>query len=52
MIEYSMQDYWEERLRRRFDLTGSGCIGLGPRYNACLYKARVEALERALKKFD
>lgn len=49
MSEYSMQNYWEERLRRRFDLTGAGCIALGPRYNTCLYRARIEALEKALK---
>lgn len=49
MIEYSTQSYWEERLRRRFDLTGAGCIVLGPRYNARLYRARAEALERALR---
>lgn len=47
--KYSMRSYWEERLRRQFDLTGAGCIVLGPRYNACLYRARIEALERALK---
>lgn len=49
MSEYSMQSYWEERLRRRFDLTGAGCIVLGPRYNACLYRARIEALEKTLR---
>lgn len=49
MSEYSMQSYWEERLRQRFDLTTAGCIVLGPRYNACLYGARVKALEKALK---
>jgi SAM-dependent methyltransferase len=45
-----MQNYWEERLRRNFDLTGAGCIVLGPCYNTYLYRARVDALERALKK--
>ncbi len=49
MSEYSMRDYWEKRLRHQFDLTGAGCIVLGPRYNAYLYRARIKALEKALK---
>lgn len=48
MEAYSMYHYWEKRLRQHFDLTGAGHAGLGPRYNAWLYKARLEALERGL----
>ncbi|HEY1013184.1 MAG TPA: class I SAM-dependent methyltransferase [Herpetosiphonaceae bacterium] len=40
--------YWEQRLRERFDLVGAGYGSLGPRYNAVLYAARQAALERAL----
>lgn len=43
-----MHSYWQERLQQHFDLTGAGHAGLGPRYNAWLYKARLEALERGL----
>jgi len=49
MSNYSMSTYWEEKLRKRFDLTGVGCVVLGPAYNARLYKARQEALEKGLK---
>lgn len=48
MREYSMHRYWEERLRQNFDLTGAGHAGLGRHYNAWLYKARLEALEKGL----
>lgn len=48
MREYSMRSFWEKRLRQHFDLTGAGHAGLGPRYNAQLYKARLQALERGL----
>jgi 2-polyprenyl-3-methyl-5-hydroxy-6-metoxy-1,4-benzoquinol methylase len=49
MSNYSMSTYWEERLRKHFDLTGVGCVVLGPGYNARLYKARLEALENGLR---
>lgn len=48
MEAYSMYHYWEKRLRQNFDLTGAGHAGLGPHYNARLYKARLEALEKGL----
>ncbi len=40
--------YWETRLAARFDLAGAGYATLGPRYNARMYQARLDALERAL----
>ncbi len=40
--------YWESRLNRHFDLTGVGYGALGPYYNARMYQARLQALERAL----
>lgn len=43
-----MYHYWEKRLGRHFDLTGAGHAGLGPHYNAWLYKSRLEALEKGL----
>lgn len=44
-----MRQYWEDRLRRNFDLTDAGYAGLGFRYNRWLYRVRLEALERGLK---
>jgi SAM-dependent methyltransferase len=40
--------YWESRLSRHFDLTGVGYAVLGPHYNARMYQARLQALDRAL----
>lgn len=49
MSEYSNPSaYWETRLSRHFDLTGVGYGALGPHYNARMYQARLQALERAL----
>lgn len=45
MTAYTLKDYWEERLRKNFNLTGVGHQGLSAYYNACLYKRRLEALE-------
>ncbi len=45
---YTAQAYWEERLSQHFDLIGAGYAALGPRYNARLYTARLEALEKGL----
>lgn len=45
---YSPEIYWERRLGKYFDLVGSGCVNLGPYYNAQLYKARLQALERGM----
>lgn len=47
--DYEPAAYWEERLRRRFDLTGVGHGSLGPGYNTRLYRARRRALDRALR---
>ncbi len=40
--------YWEARLSRSFDLTGTGFQSLGRNYNRVLYRTRLAALERAL----
>ena len=40
--------YWQERLSQCFNLTGAGCIALGPFYNVHLYKARLKALEQGM----
>ena len=42
--------FWEERLAKNFDLTGVGYAPLGPAYNSHLYRARVNALEKAFRK--
>jgi SAM-dependent methyltransferase len=49
---YEPAEYWENRLRQRFDLTGVGYGSLGPVYNARMYAARERALDRALQVCD
>jgi 2-polyprenyl-3-methyl-5-hydroxy-6-metoxy-1,4-benzoquinol methylase len=43
---YSPKSYWEDRLRRRFDLTGVGHIGFGPAYNRWLYASKRRCIEK------
>lgn len=45
---YQPSRYWEDRLRKHFDLTGVGHSGLGPNYNAHLYQRRLETLSAGL----
>ncbi|MDD1748544.1 MAG: class I SAM-dependent methyltransferase [Methanothrix sp.] len=40
--------YWERRLEDNFNLIGVGHASLGSKYNSLIYKARVDALEKAL----
>jgi SAM-dependent methyltransferase len=42
------RDYWESRLERNPDLTGTGHRAFDARYNRWLYRAQREALEDAL----
>jgi SAM-dependent methyltransferase len=42
------EQYWEQRLRRRFDLQGVGYAGLGKRYNSWLYRVRGHVFRRIL----
>jgi SAM-dependent methyltransferase len=45
---YDAQSFWSEVLGSRFDLTGTGHGGYGPRYNKALYRAKLRAFNRAL----
>jgi len=50
MSKYEPEKYWQERLSRDFSLVGVGSLGLGIGYNQWLYKARIRALTKLLKK--
>jgi len=45
---FEPRSYWEERLRRRFDLTGVGHSSFGVRYNTLLYALKRRAFRQAL----
>jgi 2-polyprenyl-3-methyl-5-hydroxy-6-metoxy-1,4-benzoquinol methylase len=47
-LNYSPEEYWEDRLKSGFNLSRTGHIAFGEYYNAFLYKAKLRALERAL----
>ena len=46
---YDAATYWEDRLRKRFDLAGVGHGSLGPQHNARMYRARQQTLALALQ---
>jgi SAM-dependent methyltransferase len=50
MRRYEPERYWEERLSKDFSLGGVGYLRLGLEYNKWLYKARLRALSKVLKK--
>ena len=45
MDDFGAKDYWENRLRERYDLTGVGDIGLPKSYNEALYRVRAYGFE-------
>lgn len=45
---YDASSFWQDTLGKRFDLTGVGHGGYGPRYNAWLYRGKLRAFARAL----
>jgi 2-polyprenyl-3-methyl-5-hydroxy-6-metoxy-1,4-benzoquinol methylase len=45
---YDPQQYWEDRLKKRFDLSGVGHIGFTKRYNGWLYQRKRRCIELAL----
>lgn len=47
--KYHPRQYWEDRLRKDFSLSGVGFQGLGTQYNRWLYRARLRALGKLLK---
>ncbi len=48
--KYNPKVYWEQRLSGRLDIASVGQQGLGHVYNDWLYRARLRAMRRALKK--
>jgi 2-polyprenyl-3-methyl-5-hydroxy-6-metoxy-1,4-benzoquinol methylase len=44
--------FWERRLSEKFDITGVGYANLGPAYNINIYQARIDALNKAIRKLD
>lgn len=46
---YDASEFWQDTLGTRFDLTGVGHGGYGPRYNAWLYRGKLRAFRRALE---
>jgi SAM-dependent methyltransferase len=50
MSYYDAEAFWQQTLRSRFDLTGVGHGGYGPRYNEFLYRAKVRAILCALER--
>lgn len=49
---YDASAFWDDVLRTRFDLTGTGHGGYGPRYNHYLYRAKERAFGRVLRAAD
>jgi 2-polyprenyl-3-methyl-5-hydroxy-6-metoxy-1,4-benzoquinol methylase len=49
VMTYQAKDYWEERLSDKFDLTRTGTLGFNPEYNRWLYKAKLRALNKAIR---
>ena len=50
--KYNPIVYWENRLSKGLDLTTVGQMGLGYVYNSWLYRARFQAMNRALKRLN
>ncbi len=48
-VEYDPKTYWENRFSKILDLTTVGHSGLGHVYNNWLYRARFNAMRRALR---
>lgn len=49
MTTFNPQEYWENRLKKDFNLQGVGDIGLGVTYNKALYKVRRFAFHKLMK---
>jgi len=50
MAEFNSQNYWENRLRKAFDLHGVGYDGLGKYYNQWMYKVRNRVFQNSVKR--
>lgn len=49
-MSFDSKEYWEERLKRHYDLEGVGCEGRSKAWNDFFYKSKVRAMDRALNK--
>lgn len=50
-MSYQAKGYWEDRLRSKFSLAGTGHLGFSERYNQYMYKLKEKALELALRRY-
>lgn len=50
--DYDSRTFWEERLRRNWNLIGVGHMAYSQRYNSYLYCAKVRTLLRAIKDYQ
>jgi SAM-dependent methyltransferase len=48
-MTYETTKYWEERLKRNFNLRGVGNIGFSEQYNRWIYRRKLRCLKRALR---
>lgn len=44
--------YWEDRLSKEYDLTGVGYRGLGPEFNAAMYRVRAKVFARVVRRLS
>lgn len=52
IMTFSAKNYWEERLRKDYNLRGVGHLGLGKHYNWFLYAIRRRLVRRVLRNMD
>jgi SAM-dependent methyltransferase len=52
MTDFDPGQYWEDRLRKNFSLSGVGDHSRGKRYNEWLYRVRKYIFPRLMKKLD
>jgi 2-polyprenyl-3-methyl-5-hydroxy-6-metoxy-1,4-benzoquinol methylase len=50
MLEYRPREYWDGLLQQRFDLRSVGYPSLSEAFNACLYRAMVNSVDRGLRR--
>jgi len=50
MASEEIREYWENRLKKKFDIDGTGHISFNYKYNFYVYKAYVRALKKAIKR--
>jgi 2-polyprenyl-3-methyl-5-hydroxy-6-metoxy-1,4-benzoquinol methylase len=48
-MTFNAEHYWEDRLSRKFHLSGTGHIAFGRYYNKFLYKAKLKAINKVLQ---